>query len=164
MSVWDLPSPSDFDRLDELLLTGMEPSTAAKQLGFTMSAFRRADRARHAESLDLSREARGHYVDEKVERWVDAPETASDAVKLAWAKRWQPAYAGPNRVEITGADGGPLEIGHEERLTLADVATFAAQLRSRAGVGGGVSGARELLPAPDDDQLAAGDVPARRRT
>jgi hypothetical protein len=68
------PDSSDFDRWEALLVTGVEPSTAAKDVGFTSSAFKRADAERHAAALALSREARGHYADERAETWVAEPD------------------------------------------------------------------------------------------
>jgi hypothetical protein len=123
-TIWTQPSPSDFDRWEALLLAGQEPSTAAKSLGHTCSAFRRADPARHAELLELSREARGANADERGEKWA-LDQGASDQMRLAWLKRWQPAWAGLQKVEVTGADGGPVEVEHKGGLTLADVAAFA---------------------------------------
>jgi AraC-like DNA-binding protein len=53
------PSPSDFDRWRELILGGQTPHDAAVELGFRgSSAFRRADRERHAEVLDEWRRIR----------------------------------------------------------------------------------------------------------
>lgn len=144
MSVWTQPSPSDFDRWEQRLLDGEEPSSAAKAEGQTCSAFKRADPVRHGEALAMSRETRGHYVDERVEKWVDDPEQASDAVKLAWAKRWQPAYNGNTRVEVTGADGAPIEI-EDRSASLADVARVLEAVGALASVGGGA--ARQELPA-----------------
>jgi hypothetical protein len=56
------------------------------------------------------------------------------------------------RIEVTGADGGPVELVHEQRLTLAHVAALAAQLGngSSASAGGELPAARPLLAASDD--------------
>lgn len=113
------PSPSDFDRWEELLETGMEPSTAAKQLGFTCSRFRRANTDRHAGALTLSREARAHKADELAEEWATA-EDASPHVQVAFLKRWQPLFRERHEVALTGADGGVLEVeivNEEERAS-----------------------------------------------
>lgn len=56
MSVWNEPSPSDFDRWRALVDDGLDPSQAARELGFAGSGrFRRANAERHAEVLDLWR-------------------------------------------------------------------------------------------------------------
>ena len=111
MSIRTEPSPSDFDRWQLLLIAGEESSTAARSLGHTSSAFRRVNSERHAECLAASREARAGAVDEQMEKWAIADD-APPAIRLAWARRWNPAYS--NRVELTGANEGPVRVTVED--------------------------------------------------
>src|SRR5262245_56199091 len=113
---WNLPSPSDFDQWIGLLVEGEEPSQAAKSLGFTGSAFRRSDPVMHAECIAISREARGHFADEKAEEWA-LDEQADHRMRELWLRRWQPAYRQGDSREITVH--GNVEVTHERRLTLA---------------------------------------------
>lgn len=102
MGTWlEQPSPSDFDRWEALLITGVEPSTAAKELGYTSSQFKRSDRERHAAALELSREARGHYADEKAEEWALDPE-ADHRMRELWLKRWNAAFADRTNIDLSG--------------------------------------------------------------
>lgn len=144
MSKWSEPSPSDWDRWEQRLLNGEEPSTAAKAEHQTCSAFKRQDPVRHGEALAMSRETRAHYADERMEAWV-TPDEASDAIKLGWARRWQPAYGTNARVEVTGADGGPVEI-EDRSASLADVARVLEAVGALAELSGGA--ARDTLPTP----------------
>jgi hypothetical protein len=119
------PSPSDFDRWEQLVLEGQEPSTAAKQLGFTCSRFRFASPERHAQILEGGKEARAGYVDERVEvRALE--EDAAPAILLAWARRWNRAYT--ERQEISGPEGEPItfELPAEK---LAEAAEILRQAR-----------------------------------
>jgi hypothetical protein len=47
---------------------------------------------------EQSREA---FVDEQVEGWALDPD-ASDAMRLAWARRWNPAYRDKAQLELSG--------------------------------------------------------------
>lgn len=124
MSVWTEPSARDFDRWEALLIDGIEPSIAARELGFTASAFRRANPERHAECLATSRESRAGVVDERMELWALADD-APPAILLAWARRWNPAYT--NRVALTGAGGGAVSVSVEDaREKLAQVGISVA--------------------------------------
>ena len=146
-SLASIPSPSDWDRWEEALENGEEPSTAAAALGLTCSAFKRADAGRHGAALLASRVARGHFADRMAEAWAMA-ENASDSMRIAWLKRWQPAFGG-QRVEVTGADGGPVEMSVEGRAVvgLADVVRLAEELGVGVGVGVDAADSRGELPA-----------------
>lgn len=163
LSIWTEPSPSDWDRWEDRLRAGEPPAAAARAVrdDLTCSAFRRSDPVRQKAALEMGQEARGLVVDKRVEGWALADD-ASDAMRLAWAKRWQPEYAATTqRVEV---DHGPIEITvtHERRLTLADVAAFA---RTLPGLGdsprGQLPAAGEVLATFDGSESAAGGVPAR---
>ena len=111
VSVWTEPSPSDFDRWEQKIIEGEEPSTAARALGHTASAFRRANSVRHAEILETGREIRAGVADERMERWAVADD-APPAIRLAWARRHNRAYS--DKLELTGADGGKVEVTVED--------------------------------------------------
>lgn len=135
------PSPSDWERWETALERGAEPSTAAGELGLTCSAFKRQDAGRHGAALLASRVARGHFADKQAELWALA-EGASDSMRIAWLKRWQPAFGG-QRVEVTGAEGGPVEIqGGVALEAVVGVLAAVGVLEDGAGV------ARGALPAP----------------
>lgn len=119
-TIWTQPSPSDFDRWEARLLAGEEPSSAARAEGHTASAFRRTNPERHAAALELGREARAGYADERGEKWALDPE-ASDSMRLAWLKRWNNAWDGRQKVELTGAEGGPVELVEDRSASLRDV-------------------------------------------
>lgn len=111
VSIWTEPSPSDFDRWEALIVDGGEPVTAARSLGHTWSAFKRANEKRHAGIITTSREIRAGSVDERMEKWAVA-DTAPPAIRLAWARRWNRAYA--DKLELTGADGGEVAVTVED--------------------------------------------------
>lgn len=110
-TIWTQPSPSDFDRWEALILDGREPSSAARELGFTCSRFRFANPERQKQILEAGKQARADYVDERVEVRALA-EDAAPAILLAWARRWNRAYT--ERQEISGAEGGPIEFAVQE--------------------------------------------------
>jgi hypothetical protein len=146
---WTEPSPSDFDRWEELLVQGEEPSTAAKKLGFTCSAFKRASTDRHGAALSLSREARAYFADEKADVWVVEPD-ASPHLRVAWLKRNQPAFREKQELALTGPDGGVLAVAivdEEERAS--------ALARKLAGLGLAVGGSDPAEPAGDVDSSSA---------
>lgn len=83
MSQFHTPSPSDFDRWEQLIAQGDDPSQAAKQLGFGgSSSFKRADRARHAEALEWwrtnTRQADVEYVRNNLVVNVETARLAGD--------------------------------------------------------------------------------------
>lgn len=144
------PSPSDWDRWEQRLLAGEEPSTAAAAEHQTCSAFRRQDPVRHAEALAGSREARGHVADRIVDNDViqhdetGAPvafrSDVSDAQKQFWARRWQPAYGNNTTVELSGPNGAPVQI-EDRSASLDAVAAVLVAVGALADHGG--------APAPD---------------
>lgn len=120
------PSPSDWERWEAKLAEGVEPSLAAQATHQTTSAFRRQDPDRHAELLALSREARAEHVDRTVERWATTSEDAPVPIRLAWMKRWNPAYA--DKAHVVGADGGPVEVQVVVEHTPEQVAAILQRL------------------------------------
>lgn len=143
------PSPSDFDKWEERLAQGEEPSTAAKAIGRTASAFRRADLDRHAAALEMSREARGNYVDERMEQWA-IEDDAPPPIRLAWAKRWQPEYAGNQKVDV----GVKVEVERRE-VSLHGVLAVLADAGALDGLAdsgplAALVAARPVLPAQPD--------------
>jgi hypothetical protein len=154
------PSPSDFDRWEALLAAGREPSDAAMELGYTSSMFRRTSAERHAHCLEVGREARADRVDRRMEE-LTAEEAPQASLVLAWAKRWNPAYDERRRLELTGADGGP--VVYEGGTSLVDVAATLAVVGALPGgdaAGGAVPALGPVLAEPPDGLEAAGGVPA----
>jgi hypothetical protein len=76
-------------------------------------------------------------------------------------KQADPSFRENQKVELTGKDGGPIAIAHEQRLTLAHLFAFAESIPGLGGAAGGeLPDARPVLPAPDDGGAAAGALPA----
>ncbi len=132
MSIWTSPSPSDFDRWSALVAAGQDPSHAAKDLGFGgSSTFKRIDSTRYAEVLEVWRERRDaddrktardtlrEIADSETSMLVSAAARVSAATSLGKAAGM---FDETQRVELTGRDGGPLEV---------DVAGAAARLREK---------------------------------
>lgn len=87
---------------------------------------------------------------------------AEDAIRKHWRRDWRAAQAslvakrrtvwGANRIELTGADGGPIEV---EALTDIDRAARVAALLAAAAARQIAQAPAPMLPAPDlvDDLL-----------
>lgn len=117
---WTEPTESAWERWERLIVDdAMDPSTAAKQIGFTCSAFRRSNETRQKEILAAGRTARAEFADEKGDEWALADD-ASDQIRIAWLKRHNPEWSGAQKVELSGADGGPIEV-EDRSASLADV-------------------------------------------
>lgn len=112
-------------------------SAAATKAGWSLSAMmhrmahpRWADK--FAKAKQVGAVARADKVDQRFDRWVDE-DNAPAATRIAWAKRWHPAYR--DRVEITGAYGGPIEVSQAERdldlLPTAELERMLLEMRSR---------------------------------
>lgn len=145
------PSPSDWERWEERLLAGEEPSTAATACcadgHLTCSAFKRDNPGRHAEALAMSREARGYVTDKLVEKDVCVRDKegvpvrfkpkASDAMKQFYARRWQPAFAvATTQLEVSGPGGGPVELAEGfSPTTVLDVIALAGEIGVLAQLG-----------------------------
>ena len=157
------PTPEDFKDWEDLLYKGVGPAEAAKELGYTASGFRRSDPERHRKCLELSREAREREVDTAVEAWARHPE-ASDSMKQFWARRWNTNYEFGRRVEVTGADGGPLQLERREvglHAVLGVLQDAGALELEEAGLSDDLADARALLPARANGE--AGSVPPPRQ-
>lgn len=136
------PSPSDWERWEERLAAGQEPSAAAMAVGYTSSQFRRLDPGRHRALLDMSHQARAELVDRTFDDWALA-EDAAVPIRLAWAKRWNPAYSDKSTVEMTGPAGGPVEVKVD--VTFPQLQQLLAQ---RAGDAGRVADSAPLIELP----------------
>lgn len=130
------PSPSDWNRWEERLAAGQEPSAAAMAVGYTSSQFRRVDSERHRELLNMSHQARAELVDRTFDDWALAGDAAVP-IRLAWAKRWNPAYSDKATVEMTGPQGGPLEVRVD--VTFTQLQELLAQRAGAARDAGGVA-------------------------
>ncbi len=77
----------------------------------------------------------------------------SDTLLIFSLKRRNPAYRDNHRLELTGADGGALQV-ESKGVSLEVVLGLLAEANVDPGgqglLGGGVPGARELLPARTD--------------
>lgn len=136
------PSPSDWNRWEERLAAGQEPSAAAMAVGYTSSQFRRVDSERHRELLNMSHQARAELVDRTFDDWALAGDAAVP-IRLAWAKRWNPAYSDKATVEMTGPQGGPLEVNVD--VTFQQLQQLLAQ---RAGDPARVARPAQVIDVP----------------
>lgn len=110
MTASELASPQDFDRWQALVEQGIDPSTAARQVGRKgSSAFRRTDAARHQAVLQIWRDQKETQVDDVVERRALEPDSPP-AILGMWAKRHHPGYRDKQQLEVTGEDGGPVVV------------------------------------------------------
>lgn len=148
-TIWQQPSPSDYDRWVALLIQGDEPSQAAKAIGFTCSAFRRTDPDKHTAALEISREARASFADERAELWANEPD-ADYRMRELWLARWNSGYRKSSAVEVTGELGVQVDI--TAALERLNTMVAAAAVRHAATRGAD-------LDAGSDD--GAGTGPAR---
>lgn len=125
MSKLTEPSPSDFDRWQQLIVDGRDPSQAARELGFNGSTtFKRADPARHADALEIHRE-RWRSEDRVLARDTlrNVALTGENEGARVSAANTLAKMGGllddVHKVEVTGAEGGPIAV--EGGATLADV-------------------------------------------
>lgn len=139
------PSPSDWERWEERLAAGQEPSAAAMAVGYTSSQFRRLDPDRHRALLDMSHHARAELVDRTFDDWALA-EDAATPIRLAWAKRWNPAYTDKATVEMTGPEGGPVEVKVD--VTFQQLQQLLAQRAGAATDAGRVADSAPLIELP----------------
>ena len=126
-TIWTSPSPSDFLRWENLILTGLDPTAAARELGFGgSSTFKRADATKHAEVLEVWRERRD----------ADDVKLARDTLREIAVKKRAPAAArvsaastlgkaagmfdDTQRVEISGPGGRPLEVDTDAAARLRE--------------------------------------------
>ena len=178
----------EFQAWEARLEAGEDPAVAARAIdpGLTCGAFKRGDKVRYLDAMDVSREARGHYVVEKlqenVERAMQEREVlgkegeptgmftydgavANKALELLG--RSAGLFVEKHQHEFSGPDGGPIELEGRIVVGLADVVAFAErigagdQLRLDAGdPRPALPGASEVLPDPAGDLDAAGVLPA----
>lgn len=153
-TIWQQPSPSDYDQWVALLIQGTEPSAAAKQLGFTCSAFRRTDPDKHAAALEISREARASFADERAELWANEPD-ADYRMRELWLARWNKAYRKTAAVEVSGGLELPDVAAAIERFTQA---VAAAALRRDDGDGAAGVAVRPVGGGPGPTRLAVARV------
>lgn len=115
MSAWTEPSPSDFDRWEKLIEDGADPSEAGRQLGFRgSSAFRRANPHRHAETIEWWRDIRDgqdRTLARDTFREIAGSHEASESARVqAAAQLAKTSGMLADRVEVTGAHGGAVEV------------------------------------------------------
>jgi len=139
------PSPSDWKRWEDRLAAGQEPSAAAMAVGYTSSQFRRVDPDRHRALLDMSHQARAELVDRTFDDWALADDAAVP-IRLAWAKRWNPAYTDKATVEMTGPEGGPVEVKVD--VTFPQLQQLLNQRAGAATVAGRVADSASLIELP----------------
>lgn len=160
MGRWTEPSPSDFDRWEQLIAEGDDPSRAAKALGFGgSSSFKRADAQRHAETLAWWREARQQddveYVRDKLRDNVEAAmsEGERNAANRGLELIGKQAGMFDDRIEID--HGGPVEV-HVDHDFPGIVETLERIGLVRAGPAAVDAEAVEVLPARTDDAPGGG--------
>lgn len=112
----DHPALIDRAELDEffrLVRGGLARAKAAEAAtGMRLASVeRRVERLQlldeYVDALEDARRARADMVDARFDEWVNE-EKCSPALRIVWAKRWNHSYR--ERVEVTGADGGPLRV------------------------------------------------------
>lgn len=145
------PSPSDWKRWEDRLAAGQEPSAAAMAVGYTSSQFRRINPGRHRALLDMSHQARAELVDRTFDDWALADDAAVP-IRLAWAKRWNPAYTDKATVEMTGPEGGPVEVKVD--VTFQQLQQLLDQRAGAAPVTGRVAGSAPLVELPATGRAA----------
>lgn len=146
-TIWQQPSPSDWDRYLAAISAGTPPFDAARAEGMTCSAFRRDAKRkgneelaeRYAQALVDRRDHREAYVEEKlvenVERSMQAVEVLDNKGHPTGVWRYEGSIANrslellgkqvgmfSDKLELTGAEGGPIEV---------DIAGKAARLREK---------------------------------
>jgi hypothetical protein len=143
----------DWERLEGLLLEGLEPAGAARSFGRTLSDFRRDDYARHQRLLRVSREARADAADRDLDGWAHAVD-ASDAIRMYWHRYVANAAGrGIERAQLELSVAAPAE---DRSASLADVVVVLREagalavdepVLERGAVGVEVADARELVAA-----------------
>lgn len=159
------PALIDREELDlflESVANGDTMTAASKKIGWSLTAIRnRIDRdprlsERFAAARNVGTHKRADKVDERFDTWIDE-QNASPAIRIVWAKRWNPAYR--EKVEVSGAFVPPPAKGEEDwTVNLENVLGIIAE----AGVRMTLEPAREddgpsrdvpgpaVLPAPAD--------------
>ena len=152
----------ELDLFLDAVRAGDTMTVAAKKAGWSLNALRnRIDRdpdlsERFAEARGVGTHARADLVDEKFDAWVDE-EKASPAIRIVWAKRWNPGYR--EKVEVTGAFVPPAQKDEDDwTVNLENVLGIIAEAgvkmtlepaKEENGPSRDVPGAA-LLPAPPD--------------
>jgi hypothetical protein len=155
--VWSEPSPSDFERWEALVSEGATPHDAARECGFNgSSTFRRADPVRHAELMAWWRDVRDAtnqaYVRDKLrvnaEQAMNGEPYRGEVANRALELLGKTAGLFTERtVEVTGANGGPIEIERRE-VSLHGVLNILAEAGALDDVDfGALAGSRPVLPA-----------------
>lgn len=168
------PSPSDFDRWQQLVDRGeLDPSEAARNLGFRGSSqFRRADPLRHAEVLQSWRErqvSEDRTLARKTLRAVADDREAPEAARVSAANSLLRMHEAADDSDV--GDPGPKHLIVEGKRVagIADVVRLAGALgvgfelgRLAGAAVGDVPAAGEVLSVAADGERAAGVVAAAR--
>lgn len=142
MSIWTTPSPSDFDRWHQLILTGKNPSDAAQELGFGgSSTFKRTDPTRHAEIMEVWREHRDTAdvtLARDTLREITADSEAPHAARVSAASTLGKAagmFDETQRVELTVPDGIAVTVEDARDKLARRLLQAAAAVEATGGAG-----------------------------
>src|SRR5262245_54859913 len=183
---------AEFQAWETRLEAGENPAKAARDgsADLTCGSFKRGDRVRYDDALSTSREARGLYVVEKLEENVERAMEARPVLDregnetgvfdydgavankaLELLGRSAGLFVERKEIEISGREGGPIELEGHAIVGLADVVAFARSigasdsLRLDAGDSRpALPAAEEVRPDPPGDLDAASVLPAARQS
>ena len=157
---WSEPCPGEWERIEQAVIDGQHPFDAARSEGFTLSALKRHDKQRHAELLELAWGEDRSFVRQKLrantERAMQEHDyqgaVANRALELIGKHAGM--FEDTTRVELTGGDGGPVQI--EDRSARVDrVLEVLAAVGAASQLGSGTSeralpAARDILAPPSE--------------
>lgn len=148
-------SEEQFQEWEKLIDQGVPRFEASRLAGTTLRRLRNGDEVRFEKGVELSQERQAAMVEKLIVDQTDRPEPSPQLLALR-AKATHPDYADKRQVEVTGADGGPIEVEKRE-VSLVAVLGVLAQIGALDQLGAAdagplraLAGAQEVLPPPAD--------------
>lgn len=92
---------------------------------------------------------RAELVDKRFDEWV-LEQDCAPALRIVWAKRWNPAYRERQQLEVSGPGGAPIELEGKRVTSLAEVFEFAQAIGAGLANGIGAPTSRDALPPAAD--------------
>jgi hypothetical protein len=163
-------SEQQFQDFERHLRAGASPYVASRKAGTTLTQLKApgGDRQRYADLIAMGEEIRAALVDERMDE-LALNGDPQPTILTAWARANNPNYGDKTKVEISGPDGGPIELEGKAVVGLADVVAFATRIGAGhlLGLDAGDPGhalpaAADVLPDPADGEPAASVLPAAR--
>lgn len=142
-------SEQEFQVFEQAIAEGHSPYVASRKAGTTIRRLKNGDRIRYENAAELSKDTRAAIVDERIDELVKKAEPPP-ALVIAWAKRNHPDYEDKSKVEISGPEGGPIEIEGKAVVGLADVVAFARSIGHSDLLGLDAGDARDAVPAAQE--------------